>query len=219
MQGDVILTLGECTAWVRVIIMIIRPSRITKIYNHLKAQAFLFPEIFSRPWWRHSLGSNNSSPLPHAVAWQRTLGPSDGQKPGAQCWAVGGIRPVGCCGWLTEVLRIFAEVWRVILGVDWQVNIQTVQVYRWTVKGLAKGFFIRWWRLPWNVTKEILWCDLSKDARPDCGHKYQFTSYSKYCSFCVNSCVVTTGALEELSEVWENKRENSLTFCLLFVYI
>lgn len=123
-----------------------------------------FPKLFSCPWWRHLLGSNNSSPFPHAVAWQRTLGPSDRQKPGALCWAVGGWWPLECCGWLTGVVCVFTEVWGVILGVDWQVNIQRVQIYRWNVEGLAKGFFIRWWGLEWNVTEDILWCDTSKDV-------------------------------------------------------
>lgn len=147
--------------------MKIPPSRI----NTALPQCISVPFPLSCPWWDQSLGS-------YTHASQSILGPSDRQKPGALCWAVGGRRPLASCGWLIGVVRVFTEVWGLILGVDWQVNIQRVQMYRWNVKGPAKGFFICWWRLEWNMTKEKL-RDISKGELPDLRHKDQFTSHAR----------------------------------------
>lgn len=163
MQRYVILTLWECTAWVRVIIMRIPPTRITKIYQQfcLKAQAFPSRNSFLVPDGVTCLALTTVALFLMLWHGNEPWDPSDRQKPGALCWAVGGRWPLERCGWLIGVVCVFiTEVWGVILGVDWHVNIQTVQIYRWNVEGLAKGFFIRWWGLEWNVTKEILWCNI-----------------------------------------------------------
>lgn len=138
--------------------------------------------------------------VPLLMLW---LGPSDGQEPGALRWAPGGRRPLEWCGWLIGVVCVFlTEVWGVVLGVDWQVNIQRVHVYGWNFKRLAKCFFICWWRLEWNVTKGKSYmtnqrCIVGEHHRFRL--KDQFTRHGGHYPACENCCAMAMEAWEGIS--------------------
>lgn len=164
------LTLGECTAWVRVIIMRILSNKITEIYQQFCLETQAFPETLFLSLMS-SIGSNNSRAPPHAVAWQRTLEPSGSSVLVSTRRPTLGVLVMvdwGCCG--------ITEVWGMILCMDWQVNIQSLQICRSNFKEMLKGFLICWWRLDGDVTKKILWCNIFK---ANCTQEAQFISQGR----------------------------------------
>ena len=133
--------------------------------SHYRVNIFRIILISKQFWLKaQSFPSRNSFLVPDSVtflaptsvmAWQRTQCLSGRHNPGALSRMLGRGWSLEKWG-LSGVACVLAEVWAVVMSVDWQVNIQRLNIWKWNLKGLAKCFFICWRWLEQNETEEKL---------------------------------------------------------------